>query len=154
MIEMSLERGGIGLDDQKVPSIDIVTTKFNFPLLIIIPLNSLGVDSVDIGLKWRWNSSSSETEHKELETETQAEGFFEVKLGWGILSLSVKGSASHSSKDSEIHDTHYEKDNSAKYTVKLHADQLPVPKGVLTIIEVFILAIQPIEVPATSKNQR
>ena len=51
MIEMSLERGGIGLDDQKVPSIDIVTTKFNLPLLIIIPLNSLGVDSVDIGLK-------------------------------------------------------------------------------------------------------
>ena len=66
----------------------------------------------------------------------------------------MKGSASHSSKDSETHDTHYEKDNSAKYTVKLHADQLPVPKGVLTIIEVFILAIQPIEVPATSKNQR
>ena len=53
MIEMSLERGGIGLDDQKVPSIDIVTTKFNLPLLIIIPLNSLGVDSVAIGLKWR-----------------------------------------------------------------------------------------------------
>lgn len=53
MIEMSLERGGIGHDDQKVPSIDIVTTKFNLPLLIIIPLNSLGVDSVDIGLKWR-----------------------------------------------------------------------------------------------------
>lgn len=51
MIEMSLERGGIGLDDQKVPSIDIVTTKFNLPLLTIIPLNSLGVDSVDIGFE-------------------------------------------------------------------------------------------------------
>ncbi len=154
MIEMSLERGVIGLGDEDKPTIDVVTTKFNLPLLTIIPINSLGVDEVEIGFEMEVKSSSSETEHKELETETKAEGSFEAKLGWGILSLSVKGSASYSSKDSETHDTHYEKSNSAKYTVKVHAGQLPVPKGVNTIIEAFTLAIQPIEVPAIRNDEK
>ena len=65
----------------------------------------------------------------------------------GPLSVSVKGSASYSSKDSETHNTHYEKSNSAKYTVNVHAAQLPVPKGVNTIIEAFTKAIQPIQMP-------
>lgn len=64
--------------------------------------------------------------------------------------MSIKGSASYSSQDSSTHDTHYEKSNSAKYSVKVQAGQLPVPKGVNTIIEAFTQAIQPIE--ASSSN--
>ena len=81
------------------------------------------------------------------EKETKGEGSFESKLGWGPLSVSIKGSASYSSRDSSTHDTHYEKSNSAKYTINVHAGQLPVPKGVNTIIEAFTQAIQPIEMP-------
>ena len=147
MIEMSLERGVIGYDNKGNPKIDVLTTKFNLPLLTIIPINSLGVDTVDVGFEMEVKSSYSETEHQEKHSETSAEATLEGKLGWGILSVSVKGTASYSSKDSSTHDTHYEKSNSAKYTIGVHASQLPVPKGVNTIIEVFSQAIQPIEFP-------
>ena len=44
----------------------------------------------------------------------KGEGSFETKVGWGILSVSIKGSASYSSRDSSTHDTHYEKKNPKK----------------------------------------
>ena len=54
----------------------------------------------------------------------------------------------------DVYDTHYEKSNSAKYTVNVHAGQLPVPKGVNTIIEAFTQAIQPIEMPAVKSDEK
>ena len=152
MIEMSLERGVIAYENNNTsPHIDVITTKFNLPLLTIVPINSLGVDSVDIGFEMEVKSSFSETEHQESQSETSAEASLEGKLGWGVLSVSVKGTASYSSKDSETHDTHYEKSNSAKYTINVHAGQLPVPKGVNTIIEAFSQSIQPIELPSVKQ---
>lgn len=157
MIEMSLERGVLTTveDEKKNKTLQIkpVTTKFNLPLLTIIPVNSLGVNNVDIAFEMEVKSSYSETENESKEIESKGEGSFETKLGWGPLSVSIKGSASYSSRDSSTHDTHYEKSNSAKYTVNVHAGQLPVPKGVNTIIEAFTQAIQPIELPSEpSKN--
>lgn len=154
MIEMSLERGVIAYDKEGVPSMDIITTKFNLPLLTIIPINSLGINSVDVGFEMEVKSSFSETEHQESQSETSAEASLEGKLGWGVLSVSVKGTASYSSKDSATHDTHYEKSNSAKYTINVHAGQLPVPKGVNTIIEAFTQAIQPIELPNVKQQNK
>ena len=149
MIEMSLERGVLTSTEDKngkpTTGIKNFTTSFNLPLLTIIPINSLGVNNVDIPFEMEVKSSYSETETENKETETKGEGSFESKLGWGPLSVSIKGSASYSSQDSSTHDTHYEKSNSAKYTVNVHAGQLPVPKGVNTIIEAFTQAIQPIE---------
>ena len=150
MIEMSLDRGVIAYEGE-TPHIDVVTTKFNLPLLTIIPINSLGVNSVDVGFEMEVKSSYSETEHQESQSETSAEASLEGKLGWGVLSVSVKGTASYSSKDSATHDTHYEKSNSAKYTINVHAGQLPVPKGVNTIIEAFTQNIQPIELPSVKQ---
>ena len=92
--------------------------------------------------------------HQESQSETSEEGSLEGKLGWGVLSVSVKGTASYSSKDSATHDTHYEKSNSAKYTINVHAGQLPVPKGVNTIIEAFTQNIQPIELPSVKQNEK
>ena len=163
MIEMSLERGVLGYEKKKdkddkgqeieimAPVIQTVTTKFNLPMLTIIPINSLAVDTVDIGFEMEVKSSFSESEKTSTETEKKGEASIDTKLGWGPLSVSIKGSASYSSKDSATHDTHYEKSNSAKYTVNVHAGQLPVPKGVNTIIEAFTQAIQPIEIPVNQK---
>ena len=44
----------------------------------------------------------------------------------------------------------YEKSNSAKYTVNVHAGQLPLPTGVTTIIDVFAKSIEPVDI--TSKT--
>jgi VCBS repeat-containing protein len=94
-------------------------------------------------------SSFSEEQTDTSTKEMKAEASFEAKVGWGPFSVTVKGSASYDNKDSSTHNTHYQKSNSAKYTVNVHAGQLPVPKGVNTIIEAFTKSIQPITL---SKN--
>jgi len=124
------------------------TTQFNLPLLTIVPLNSLAVETVDITFEMEVKSSFAEDQSDTKTTEMKAETSFEAKLGWGPLSVSIKGSASYDSKDSSTHNTHYEKSNSAKYTVNVHAGQLPLPKGVNTIIEAFAQSIQPITIGA------
>ena len=120
------------------------TTAFNLPMLTVVPLSSLGVETVDINFEMEVKSSFSEEESKTSETQVKAEASFEAKVGYGPFSASVKGSASYDHKDSETHNTHYQKSNSAKYTVNVHAGQLPLPEGVTTIIKAFTSTIQPI----------
>lgn len=144
MIEMVLTRSVISESEDGNPLITPASTKFTLPLLTILPLNSLAVETVDVSFEMEVKSSFSEDDSKAKTEESEGKGSFETKLGWGPLSVSIKGSASYSSKDSETHNTHYEKSNSAKYTVNVHAGQLPLPKGVNTIIEAFTQAIQPV----------
>lgn len=147
MIDMILRRSVIVPPEKggSAPSITSATTKFSLPLLTILPINSLAVETVDVTFEMEVNSSFSEDDCKTQESTQEGTGSFETKLGWGPLSVTIKGSASYASKDSATHNTHYEKSNSAKYTVNVHAGQLPLPKGVNTIIEAFTQAIQPIE---------
>jgi hypothetical protein len=120
------------------------TTAFNLPLLTIMPLNSLAVETADINFEMEVKSSFSEEQNDTKEKQVKAEASFEAKVGYGPFSASVKGSASYDQKDTSTHNTHYQKSNSAKYTVNVHAGQLPLPQGVTTIIEAFASAIQPI----------
>lgn len=145
MIVMSLSRPLIIEGSSSTPAeIKNISSQFNLPLLTIIPLNSLAVETVDISFDMEVKSSFSEDLTEEKSRQIKAEASFEAKAGWGPCSVSIKGSASYDSKDSSTHNTHYEKSNSAKYSVKVHAGQLPLPKGVNTIIEAFTQSIQPI----------
>lgn len=123
-------------------------TQFNLPMLTIIPINSLAVETVDVAFEMEVKSSFSEEETQSTEKALKAEASFEAKVGNGFFSVSVKGNTSYDQKDSSTHNTHYQKSNSAKYTVNVHAGQLPVPKGVNTIIEAFTQSIQPITLTA------
>jgi hypothetical protein len=156
MIVMSLTRGVItpgepahkDKDGKDVAAtetkIQTMTTQFNLPLLTIVPLNSLAVQTVDITFEMEVKSSFSEEQTDTKEKQMKGETSFEAKVGWGPFSATIKGSASYDQKDSSTHNTHYQKSNSAKYTVNVHAGQLPLPNGVNTIIEAFTKSIQPI----------
>lgn len=161
MIQMSLTRGVITPGDPnatdaklKVTNIQEIVTSFNLPLLTIVPLNSLAVETVDITFEMEVKSSYSDEQSQTQTTERKAEGSFEAKIGWGPFSVDIKGSASYDSKDSSTHATHYQKSNSAKYTVNVHAGQLPLPQGVTTIIQAFTNAIQPIQMPVPAGQQQ
>lgn len=151
MIKMALTRGVMSTKNDGTVEITPLTTEFDLPLLTIMPLNSLAIDNVSVNFEMEVKSSFSEEENKESSNDFSGESSFETKVGWGPLSVSIKGNASYSSHDSETHNTHYEKSNSAKYTVNVHAGQLPLPKGVNTIIEAFSKAIEPIQ--ATSADR-
>mgnify|MGYP002783747770 CR=1 FL=1 len=154
MIKMSLTRGLLvpagtptPQNPNPEPELKSFETKFDLPIITIIPLNSLGVDEVDINFEMEVKSSYGEETSQEQEKKVSAEASWEVKFGWGPISATVKGSASYDSKDSSSFNSHYDKSNSAKYTVHVHAGQLPLPKGVETIIKAFTLAIEPYEMP-------
>jgi hypothetical protein len=153
MISMTLTRGVLTPGDATATppvetSIKQFTTSFNLPVLTIIPINSLGVDNVDVEFEMNVKSSSSDDTSQSSSNSSSGNGGFEAKIGWGPVSVTVHGSVSYDHKDSQTHSTHYQASNSAKYTIKVHAGQLPIPKGVNTIIEAFANAIQPITMPA------
>ena len=150
MIKMSLTRGVLipGATPTDPPTMGSFETKFELPILTIIPLNSLGVDEVDVNFEMEVKSSYGEETSQEQEKKIAAEASWEVKAGWGPVSVSITGSASYDSKDSSSFSSHYEKSNSAKYTVHVHAGQLPLPNGVDVIIKAFTNAIEPYEMPA------
>lgn len=152
MIKMSLERGVITPDNEGKTTIQSFVTEFNLPLLTIVPLNSLAVDEVKIGFEMEVKSSYGEDHSEESTKKVAAEASFEAKIGYGPFSATVKGSASYSSEDKKSMNSHYEKSNSAKYTVEVHAAQLPLPKGVSTIIEAFSKSIEPVQLPAPASK--
>lgn len=153
MIKMSLTRGVVvpGETPDAPPTMSTFETKFDLPILTILPLNSLGVDEVDINFEMEVKSSYGEETSKTQETAVAVETSWEIKAGWGPVSATIKGNASYDSKDSSSFNTHYEKSNSAKYTVHVHAGQLPLAKGVETIINAFTAAIQPYEMPVLAE---
>lgn len=152
MIKMSITRGVVIPADEagEAATIESITTSFDLPILTILPLNSLAVDNVDITFEMEVKSSFGEESSKTSETTVAASAEWETKLSIGPFSASIKGNASYESKDMESFNSHYDKSNSAKYTVNVHAGQLPLPKGVEVIIGAFTDSIQPYELPTAA----
>jgi hypothetical protein len=154
MIQMVLTNNVITpADPNKPDSTTTVTpfnTVFNLPILTIMPLNSLAVESVDVNFEMEVQSSSAQDSQQDSSSETKGEGGFEAKVGWGPFSVTIHGSASYDSKESSTTSSHYKKSNSAKYSIAVHAGQLPLPQGVLTIIDAYSKNISPIQLPAVA----
>ena len=142
MINMTLTRSVIKADGSAG---DPVETKFDLPLLTIMPLNSLAVDDITVTFEMEVKSSFSNDKETASESEQSAQGSFSAKVGYGCFSAEVSGSVSASRKNSSSEKSHYEKSNSAKYTINAHAGQLPLPEGVTTIIKAFSECIAPIQ---------
>ena len=152
MIQMVLTRGVIIPGDPNAtpptqPSISYVKSIIGLPLLTILPLNSLAVDNVSVNFVMEVSSSYTE-EHSVASQETnKAEGSFDAKIGALLWNVSLKGSVSHDQSRTTSDSSHYEKKNSATYTVDVHAGQLPLPPGVGVIIQAYSNNVSPIEMP-------
>lgn len=152
MIQMNLTNNVITPGDPTAtpPTITTVTpftTVFDLPILTIMPLNSLAVETVDVNFEMEVQSSSAQDSQQDSSSETKGEGGFEAKVGWGPFSVTIHGSASYDSKESSTTSSHYKKSNSAKYSIAVHAGQLPLPQGVLTIIDAYSKNISPVQLP-------
>jgi Protein of unknown function (DUF2589) len=149
MITMALTRSVIVPPEKDGDQITLkqVTATFDLPLLTILPLNSLGVDNVTITFDMEVKSSYAEDTSEATKKDVAEAGSFDAKFSYGPFSAEIKGSASYNSSSTTSHDTHYQKSNSAHYSVNVHAGQLPLPDGVKTIITAFTNSISPIEMP-------
>ncbi len=142
MINMTLTRSVIKPNGEAGTPVE---TRFDLPLLTIMPLNSLAVDNIDVNFEMEVKSSFSNDKETSSESEQAAEGSFSARVGYGCFSAEVSGSVSASSKQSSSEKSHYEKSNSARYQINAHAGQLPLPEGVTTIIQAFSQCIAPIQ---------
>ncbi|WHT39081.1 DUF2589 domain-containing protein [Myroides sp. mNGS23_01] len=79
LVKMELERTFVQEDE----TIEKVTTTFNLPLLTIMPINSLGVDSVDVNFDMEVNSCYSEENSKEKMQAKQRMLTWKQKLDLG-----------------------------------------------------------------------
>ncbi|MDJ0679892.1 MAG: DUF2589 domain-containing protein [Xenococcaceae cyanobacterium MO_167.B52] len=117
--------------------------KLIVPLLTILPIPYLSVDSVDIEFKASINASSSTYQEDSTEEESKAAGSAEVKFGWGPVSAKANFEASYSSKkDSKATK---ESKYSVEYTmdVKVHAGQEDMPAGLAKVLNILGDSITP-----------
>lgn len=111
--------------------------RLNVPLLTIVPIPYIAINSIDIAFKAKINAeSSSHTEASESQ-ETNASGKFEAALKWGPFSAKLEASASYSSKkDSKAtQDSKY----SVEYTldIAVKAGQDSMPAGLARVLDIL-----------------
>jgi len=136
MIEMSLERGII--DNTKDPSDPDYVTRaqltFNMPLLCLVPLNSLVIDKVTVDFDMEITSVTSyDSKHGIINKQAQLNG---------KISNDHKDASNPNKNSSQM---------SSKLKVGIHAGPLPLPVGVLAILDLYTKSIQPL--PSAQKPE-
>ena len=115
------------------PKYDKYEVEVEAPLLALVPLPALLIDTVNIDLTVE---ISNKTQQKATD-ERKAE--LKVGAGWGAFSASFTGS--YSLKQENTRDTN----QTAKYEVRVVARQQPLPEGMSKLMDVFASTIVPLE---------
>ena len=116
------------------------------PLLPLVPIPALAITSADI--EFTMEVKTSEVDKSSASTEVNvnasASGGF-----WGMkYSVSVAGKVATNKENTRS------SDNSAKYNVKVHAEQLPPTEGMLKLSDYLIEMLEPSTIPfETSKKE-
>ncbi len=109
------------------------------PMLPLVPLPSLAITSADIEftMEVKQSEQSKDSTDESGSFSASASGGF-----WGMkYSVSMSGSvATHKENTRST-------DNSAKYNVKVHAEQLPATEGMLKLSDMLNMMMEPSVVP-------
>jgi hypothetical protein len=115
------------------------------PMLPLVPLPTLAIKTADINFTMEVKSTemTKSSDDAEASIQASAEGGF-----WGMkYSVSMQGKIS----------THKENtrstDNSAKYEVRIHAEQMPVTEGMNKLNDMLNLMIEPSVQPGQGGTQ-
>jgi hypothetical protein len=139
MVKMSLKRSVI--DNNKLPSdvdyITIQTMNFEVPVFCLIPINSLAIDKITIDFQMEITSTASWT----LSEEDYENTGNRVSKKQAQLNGKISGDSKEKSQ--------YSRDSSSKLKVHINASPLPLPLGILSILELYSKNINPVSTPKT-----
>ena len=112
------------------------------PMLPLVPLPSLAITSADIefAMEVKTSEASKDTSASENSYEMSAGGKW-----WG-MSFSAKVAGKVATNKENTRST----DNSAKYNVKVHAEQLPATEGMLKLSDYLTQMLEPSLIPLTA----
>jgi hypothetical protein len=113
------------------------------PMLPLVPLPSLAITSADIefAMEVKTSEASKDTSASENSYEASAGGKW-----WG-MSFNAKVAGKVSTNKENTRST----DNSAKYNVKVHAEQLPATEGMLKLSDYLTQMLEPSLIPLTEE---
>lgn len=115
------------------------------PLLAIVKVPALAIDSVDISFDMEVKSSESSKE--EEQTSGELSGSAGLKIGPFHMDVNIKGSISSHKENTRS------SDKSAKYHVEVHASQGDLPEGLSRVLDIVNSAIAPITRKDDSENK-
>ena len=127
------------MTDQTTGEQSVQKLKSSVPMLPLVPLPSLAITKADINFTMEVKQSTSETASTDTEAsvEASATGGF-----WG-MKYSVKVAGRVATHKENTRST----DNSAKYEVAVHAEQLPPTEGMLKLSDYLTEMLEPIAIP-------
>ena len=111
------------------------------PMLPLVPLPSLAITSADI--EFTMEVKTSEVD----KSRTDTSGSFSATVSGGFWGM--KYSASMSGSVATHKENTRSTDNSAKYNVKVHAEQLPATEGMLKLSDYLTQMLEPSLIPLT-----
>lgn len=138
MIEMILSQPVV--DHTKQPTdpeyISINKMAFQVPLLCLLPLNSLAIDKINVDFDLEITSVGSYNYESKVNADVQLVERKAVLNGRIAPAKQEYKRNSHEQYDSTL---------SSRLKVNIHAGRLPLPKGLLTILDLYTKSIQPIQ---------
>jgi len=119
------------------PTYDKYEVEVEAPLLALVPLPALLIDTVNIDLTVEIQNKTQQKTTDERKTE--------LKIGGSYAFVSANFTGSYSLKQENTRDTN----QTAKYEVRVVARQQPLPEGMSKLMDVFSSTIVPLEKLAT-----
>ncbi len=145
MVEMAMTRSQLDPDGPSGKAlIKQFVTKFNFPLLTLIPLYSLSVEEFEIDFDMEVTSlEQSQTKSDSLKSsDAQKEGENEVKFMGKV-----------SNKDQQNSSSQYERKVGSKLSINIKGGQQSLPVGLTSIIDLFSKNMEPIDLKEKDKDE-
>ena len=141
---LDVEMNRVVTDGEGVQSLQKVYSKI--PMLPLVPLPALAITSADI--EFTMEVKTAEVDKSSVDTESKVE----VSASGGFWGM--KYSASVSGKVSTHKENTRSTDNSAKYNVKVHAEQLPPTEGMLKLSDYLIQMLEPSTIPMNVSDKK
>ncbi len=128
------------------PEPQLQSMKSMVPLLPLIPIPALAITQADIEFTMEIQQSDSSTDTSSSEVDTSVD--VKYKSWWGLsVSANVTGKVATSKENTR------KTDNTAKYDVKVHAEQLPPTEGMLKLSDYLTQMLEPtIIAPSVNAN--
>ena len=116
--------------------ISINKMAFQVPLLCLLPLNSLAIDKINVDFDLEITSVGSYDYKSQVNADVQ---LVEKKA---VLNGRIAPAKQEYKKNFR---EQYDSTLSSRLKVNIHAGRLPLPKGVLTLLDLYTKSIQPIQ---------
>jgi hypothetical protein len=130
--KFSFERAGV---DPLTNTATSETVVLNVPLLAVVKIPSLFIDTVDITFDMEVKSSASSKESEDKAGKFSAD----AHVGWGCFSMNVHVEGSVATHKENTRSS----DNSAKYHVEVHASDKGMPEGLSRVLDMMNAALVP-----------